>query len=216
MQRPRGETRERIYRFVRERLLAGRPPTVREVQEAAGLRAVESARTHLDRLVADGRLAKEPGIARGYRLPSGAGGMGGDGGELQPTLVPMVGRVQAGGLSAAIEDPGGYVAVTSLPRGVQASDLFALQVTGESMRDVGILDGDVVIVRRGGRPRDGHIVVALVGDDATVKTLHYGKDSRGRRRAELHPENPDFRAIIPARGELEILGRVVEVRRSLV
>ena len=107
MQRPRGETRERIYRFVRERLLAGRPPTVREVQEAAGLRAVESARTHLERLVSDGRLAKDPGIARGYRLPDGP-----DGG-LQPALVPMVGRVQAGGLTAAIEDPDGHVAITS-------------------------------------------------------------------------------------------------------
>jgi len=210
MQRPRGETRERIYRFVRERLLAGRPPTVREVQEAAGLRAVESARTHLERLVSDGRLAKDPGIARGYRLP------GGPDGELQPALVPMVGRVQAGGLTAAIEDPDGHVAVTSPPRGAQTADLFALRVTGESMRDVGILDGDVVIVRRGGRPRDGHIVVAMVGDDATVKTLRYGKDARGRRQAELHPENPDFDTIIPTRGELEIVGRVVEVRRRLV
>jgi len=183
---------------------------VREVQGAAGLRAVESARTHLERLVADGRLAKDPGIARGYRLPDGP-----DGG-LQPALVPIVGRVQAGGLTAAIEDPDGHVAVTSLPRGATtAADLFALRVVGESMRDAGIFDGDVVVVRRGGRPRNGHIVVAMVGDDATVKTLRYGKDARGRRRAELHPENPEFDVLIPARGELEILGRVIEVRRSL-
>ncbi len=215
MQRARGETRERIYRFVRERLLAGRPPTVREVQEAAGLRAVESARTHLERLVADGRLTKEAGVSRGYRLPHGSEG------ELRPVLVPMVGRVQAGGLSAAIEDPDGHVAMTALPRGVVADDLFALRVVGESMRDAGILDGDVVIVRRSGRlssgrPRDGHVVVASVGDDATVKTLRYGKDPRGRRRAELHPENPDFEVIVPARADFRILGRVIEVRRSLV
>jgi len=208
---------------VRERLLAGRPPTVREVQEAAGLRAVESARTHLERLVADGRLAKDPGVARGYRLPGGPSGPDGgmSSGGLQPTLVPMVGRVQAGGLTAAIEDSDGYIAVTAPPPGTHADDLFALRVTGDSMRDAGIFDGDTVVVRRGGRrqdggPRSGQIVVAMVGDDATVKTLRYGKDSRGRRRAELHPENPDFDTIIPARDELEILGRVVEVRRSLV
>jgi repressor LexA len=213
MQRPRGETRERIYRFVRERLLAGRPPTVREVQEAAGLRAVESARTHLERLVADGRLAKDPGVARGYRLPGGIEG------GMQPALVPMVGRVQAGGLTAAIEDPDGHVAVTSPPRGASADDLFALRVSGDSMRDAGIFEGDTVIVRRGGRPRDGHIVVALVGDEATVKTLRHVEKAgakRGRRRVELHPANPDFEPIVPDPDQLEILGRVVEVRRSLV
>ena len=210
MPRPRGETRERIYQFVRERLLAGRPPTVREVQEAAGLRAVESARTHLARLVADGRLEKDPGVARGYRLPGGAGG------GVQPVLVPMVGRVQAGGLTAAIEDPDGHVAVTTPPKGAHAADLFALRVSGDSMRDAGIFDGDTVVVRRGARTRDGHVVVALVGDEATVKTLRTSKDARGRRRVELHPENPDFEPIVPKRDDLQILGRVVEVRRSLV
>jgi repressor LexA len=220
MRRPRGETRERIYRFVRERLLAGLPPTVREVQEAVGLRAVESARTHLERLVTDGRLAKDPGIARGYRLPSGGG--------VVPALVPLVGRVQAGGLTAAIEDPDGHVAVTGAPSGTSSATssgtspgaLFALRVAGDSMRDAGILEGDVVIVRRDARPRDGHVVVAMVGDEATVKTLRRTKDERGRRRVELHPANPDFEPIILDPKEAAILntillGRVVEVRREL-
>ena len=213
MTRPRGETRERIYRFVRERLLAGLPPTVREVQEAVGLRAVESARAHLERLVADGRLSKDPGIARGYRLPSSSG--------LVPALVPLIGRVQAGGLTAAIEDPDGHVAVTgdashSGPGARAVADrLFALRVAGDSMRDAGILEGDVVIVRRDSRPRDGHIVVAMVGDEATIKTLRRTKDRRGRRRVELLPANPDFEPIVLDPRDVEILGRVVEVRREL-
>ncbi len=189
---------------------------MREVQQAAGLRAVESARTHLERLVADGRLAKDPGIARGYRLPGGRHGVA------VPALVPLVGRVQAGGLTAAIEEPDGHVAVTRRSKG---EHLFALRVAGDSMRDAGILDGDVVIVRAStssrdgrsldGRSLDGQIVVALVDDEATVKTLHYTKDRRGRRRVELHPANPDFEPIVPGRGQVQILGQVVEVRREL-
>ena len=66
---PAGETRRRIYEFVRARLLDGTPPTVREVQEAFGFRAVQSAREHLEALVSEGLLSKEPGRARGYRLP---------------------------------------------------------------------------------------------------------------------------------------------------
>lgn len=218
MARPRGETRERIYRFVRERVLAGLPPTVREVQEAMGLRAVESARTHLERLVAEGRLAKDPGIARGYRLPGGAGAA---------VLVPLVGRVQAGGLTAAIEDPDGYVAVGNVG-GAGSDRLFALRVTGDSMRDAGILEDDVVIVRQDARPRDGAVVVALVGDEATVKTLRRtrgggrrggrrrgGRRGGGRGRVELHPANPDFEPIVLDPRDVRILGRVIEVRREL-
>mgnify|MGYP001210284864 CR=1 FL=1 len=213
----RGATREIVYRFVRERLLAGRPPTVREVQEAAGLRAVESARVHLERLVTDGRLAKEPAIARGYRLPEG------DAGAIAPMLVPILGRVHAGGLTAAIEDPDGHVAVTAPSRGTSGETLFALRVVGDSMRDAGILEGDVVVVRRVEPPdgslsdttaRDGDVVVALVGDEATVKTLRIRARNR-RRSIELHPANPAYEPIVPRPGEVEILGRVIEVRRSL-
>ena len=208
-----GETRERIFRFVRERLLAGRPPTVREVQQAAGLRAVESARVHLEHLVAEGRLAKDPGLARGYRLPDTAEG------GLRPALVPLLGRVQAGGLTAAIEEPDGHVAVAGAPAGDAAETLLALRVAGDSMRDAGILDGDVVIVRRDLPARDGDVVVALVGDEATVKTLRLVAERHGRRtrrHVELHPANPAFAPIVPDAAALEIVGRVVEVRRSLV
>jgi repressor LexA len=198
---PPGQTRRQVLKFVRERLLAGRPPTVREVQEAFRFRSVQSAREHLEALVAEGKLVKEGGIARGYRLPPTL--MLGS-----PALVPLLGRVQAGDLTAAIEEPdGGYISVQvpSLDEG-----LFALRVRGESMKGAGILPGDVVVVRRQSAASSGDIVVALVGDDATVKRLR-----RVRGRAELHPANPEFAPIVPAQGELVILGVVIEVRRYL-
>jgi repressor LexA len=198
---PPGQTRRQVLKFVRERLLAGRPPTVREVQEAFRFRSVQSAREHLEALVAEGKLVKEGGVARGYRLPE-TEALG------TPALVPLLGRVQAGDLTAAIEEPdGGYISVQvpSLDEG-----LFALRVRGESMSGAGILPGDVVVVRRQSTASSGDIVVALVGDEATVKRLR-----RVRGRAELHPANPEFAPIVPAHGELVILGVVIEVRRYL-
>ena len=198
---PPGQTRRQVLKFVRERLLAGRPPTVREVQEAFRFRSVQSAREHLEALVAEGKLVKEGGIARGYRLPP------------TPTLgatalVPLLGRVQAGDLTAAIEEPdGGYISVQipSLDEGI-----FALRVRGESMTGAGILPGDVVVVRRQPTAASGEIVVALVGEEATVKRLR-----KVRGRTELHPANPEFAPIVPPPGELAILGVVIEVRRYL-
>ena len=199
---PRGQTRERIFRFVRERLLAGSPPTVREVQEAFDFRSVQSAREHLEQLVREGRLDKEPGKARGYRLPLSPS-------EAQPPVwVPLVGRVQAGALSEAIEVPDGYVPAQV---GRASEDLFALRVRGESMRDAGILPDDVVIVRRQATARSGEIVVALVGDEATVKRLH-----RRGSRLELHPANEAFDPIVlTGDDDVSLLGKVIEVRRSL-
>ena len=205
---PAGETRERIYRFVRERLWAGRPPTVREVQEAFGFRSVQTAREHLERLVSEGRLAKEAGKARGYRLP-GHGGAGKRGARI-PKLVPILGRVAAGPLEFAAEDLEGYVPVATEPQGAAGDELFALYVRGESMRDAGILPGDLVIVRKQPTAGSGEVVVALVGEEATVKTLR-----RRGRRVELHPENPDFTPIEVDPGEVQILGKVLEVRRYL-
>jgi repressor LexA len=195
---PAGETRERVFALVRERILAGRPPTVREVQQAFDFRAVQTAREHLVALVEAGRLTQERGRARGYGLPASFG---------PPTvLVPLLGRVQAGALDTAVEDLEGYVPVQTR----RAAELFGLRVRGESMSGAGILHGDVVIVRRQPVAKSGEIVVALIGDEATVKRLRM----RGRR-VELHPEHPDFDVIVPDPRELTLLGRVIEVRRSL-
>jgi repressor LexA len=193
---PAGQTRERIYRFMRERLLGGRSPTVREVQERFGFKAVQSAREHLERLVEEGRLDKQANQARGYRLP---------GRNIPMAMVPVLGRVPAGPVDLAVEDLEGYVAFDG-----DADDLFGLRVKGDSMRDAGILDGDLAIVRKQSDARSREIVVALVGEEATVKTLR-----RFGRRVELHPANPAYVPIVPHPGELSLLGKVIEIRRTL-
>jgi repressor LexA len=194
----RGQTRSEILKFMRARIVAGESPTVREVQQAFGFRAVESARAHLKRLVAAGELQHLPGLARGYRLPEALG---------TTTLVPLLGQVQAGALTDAIEDPEGYLPVQSSGAG---EDLFALRIEGQSMSGVGILPGDLVVVRQQATAREGDVVVALVGDEATVKTLRF----QGQQ-VVLQPENSAFEPILPEPGAVQILGKVVEVRRYL-
>ena len=214
---PPGKTRQKVYEFMRKRILSNNPPTTREVQQQFGFKAVQSARQHLEALVNAGKLTKLAGKARGYRLPLGPGAAG------PLRLVPLLGRVQAGALSEAIEDPDGYIPLDDRPAN---EELFALTVRGESMLGAGILPGDTVIVRRQVTARDGEIVVAMVGDEATVKRLRLRAG-----RVELHPENEAFQPIIlsdEGRGSGEqnladqnpvnlaqILGRVVEVRRKL-
>ena len=197
---PHGQTRQKIFRFMRQRLRAGLPPTVREVQQAFGFSAVETARSHLDALVAQGLLRKEGGKARGYRLP-------GREAERPLLLIPLLGRVQAGALTTAVEEIEDFVPVDS--RGSK-DDLFALRVRGESMRDAGILPGDIVIVRKQPAAAPGDIVVALVDDEATVKTLRFGAGT-----IELHPANPRFEKIVVEPEALVLLGKVIEVRRLL-
>lgn len=202
---PAGETRELVYRFVCERLFAGEPPTLREVQTEFGFRAVETAREHLQGLVSDGRLAREPGKSRGYRLPEAAGIS-----ALPTRLVPILGRVQAGALTTAVEDLEAWVPVQTRHSG---DDLFALRVRGESMLGAGILPGDIVIVRKDVPAANGDIVVALVDDEATVKRLRRARDGKSGQ-VELLPENPEFSPIVRPASEVLLLGKVIEVRRQ--
>jgi repressor LexA len=192
-----GETRKKVLRLVRERILSGSPPTVREIQESLGFRSVQTARGHLDILVQQGLLSKEPRKSRGYRLPGSSGPLS--------MMVPILGRVQAGALTDAVEDLEGYITVQSrFPR----SQLFALRTKGESMIDAGILPKDILIVRKQPVADPGDIVVAMVDGEATVKIL---KVVEGR--VELHPANPAFHPIVPTEETFSILGKVVEVRR---
>ncbi|MFW5811719.1 MAG: transcriptional repressor LexA [Alkalispirochaetaceae bacterium] len=199
-----GKTRERVYQFVRRRLEAGDPPTVREVQEALGFRSAQSAQEHLEALVEEGALLRSGGRrSRGFRLPEGDAFSTSRG----TTLIPLLGRVQAGAMTTAVENIEGYLRVEAEE---QADTLFGLRVRGESMRDAGILPGDLLIVRSQSSAPAGSIVVALAGEEATVKRLVFVDG-----RAQLHPENPDFEPIIPDSEEFRIIGKVVEVRRSL-
>ncbi len=199
-------TRERIFEFVRRRVLEGLPPTVREVQQAVGFKAVQPANVHLQALIDSGRLIKLPGKARGFALPESPRG-------LQPSvLVPLVGRVQAGVLTTAVEDPEGYIPVESRRATAKSKTemLVALRVRGDSMSGAGIFDGDIVIVQRQPMAQDGDIVVALVEDEATVKRLRIKKNT-----VELVPENDAFQPIAVRPDRVILYGKVIEIRRYL-
>ena len=174
---------------------------MREVQEAFGFRSVQTAREHLEALVKEGRLTKEIGKARSYRLPETTRP------DAPLRLVPLLGRVPAGPTDLASEELEGYIPIQSYR---DAKELFGLRVRGESMIAAGILPGDIVVIRRQPSADSGDIVVALVRDEATVKRLRIINN-----RIELHPENPDFEPIIPDTAELMIIGKVIEVRRYL-
>ena len=208
---PPGQTRERIFRFVRNRLLRGDSPTLREIRDHFGFRAVETVRAHLAALVAEGRLVKESGRSRGYRLPSPEFLPGGH--PARSRSVPLLGAVAAGGFEEAVEHPEGSVPM-EIPYSRDPSDYFALRVRGESMTGAGILPGDTVIVERHTRPVSGQIVVALLENEATVKRLHLGPPG-GPPEIELRPENPDFETLRPPPDSCRILGKVVELRRRI-
>lgn len=195
---PPGETRARLRDFVLGRILGGAPPSVREVQDHFGFRSTATVREHLDALVEAGELEQESGRDRGYRIP----------GAFLPGMVAILGRVHAGALNAALENAEGYVAVSA----ARAQRSFALRVVGESMAGREIHDGDIVLVDRDARIVPGDIVVALVDDEATIKTLR-----KQGRRIVLEAANPAYADIVPDphSAEFRILGRVFEVRRAL-
>ena len=189
----------------------GYPPTVREIGEAVGLASPSTVHAHLANLERAGLLRRDPTKPRALELLAHRR----TGAEPPPDAavhrLPLVGQIAAGGPLLAEENIEDYIAVPEpLTRG---GEEFLLRVKGESMVNAGILDGDTLVVQRTGDARDGEIVVALVGDDAstdeaTVKTFY-----REGSRVRLQPEND---ALEPIYAEhVQILGRVTGVFRRL-
>ena len=187
----------------------GYPPTVREIGQAVGLASPSTVHAHLANLERAGLLRRDPTKPRaielvGHRRP-----------EQQPAepavpRLPLVGQIAAGGPLLAVEDVEDEIPV---PEPVFGAADFVLRVKGESMIGAGILDGDLLVVRRQPDARDGDIVVALAGDDesadeATVKTFY-----REGGRVRLQPENDALEPIYA--DHVQILGKVVGVFRSL-
>ncbi len=191
--------RKRILAYVKKRILEGHSPTIREVQQAFDFAAVESARQHLKALVESGDLHQLSGQARGYSLPHHR--------NFKRRAVPILGSVQAGQLTTALEDPDGFL---ELPLRHSQDDHFLLRVEGESMTNAGIHPGDLLLVRRAAVAQNGAIVVALVEDEATVKRIEITPKS-----IKLKPENPKFATIEISNNSLSLLGVVIEVHRYL-
>lgn len=180
-----------VYNYLKKAMNGSIPPTVREICEATGIRSTSTVHAVLSALEKNGYITRDSKTSRGIRLT----------GTAETSMVPLVGRVTAGQPILAVEEIEGYI---PCPISSERSDgLFALRVQGLSMRDAGILDGDIIIADKDIESRDGDIVVALIGDEATVKRL---VQKRGEK-PYLMPENPDFDPIRP--DYMKILGRVV-------
>ena len=189
----------------------GYPPTVREIGDAVGLASPSTVHAHLANLERSGLLRRDPTKPRAIELTGRQRTAPSPAREERTPVLPLVGRIAAGGPLLAQESIEEEIAVPE-PLGRNAD--FLLRVTGDSMVDVGILDGDIVVVRKQDDARDGEIVVALAGDDeaadeATVKTFHRERDGRIR----LQPENAALEPLYPE--HVRILGRVTGVFRSL-
>ena len=202
----------------------GYPPSMREIGEAVGLTSPSSVKHQLMALERKGYLRRDPNRPRAIEVvhADDSRGVGtwtapdgrrssfpdqGDGEQLPaPSYVPVVGRIAAGGpilAEQSVED------VFPLPRQlVGDGDLFLLKVSGDSMVDAAICDGDWVVVRRQPVAENGEIVAAMIDGDATVKTF-----KRIDGHVWLMPHNPAY-SPIPG-DESTILGRVVSVLRSL-
>jgi repressor LexA len=181
----------------------GYPPTVREIGEAVGLASPSTVHAHLANLERAGLLRRDPTKPRALELSTHRSSA-----AAAAQKLPLVGQIAAGGPLLAEQNIEDEIAVPETLRGD-----FLLRVRGESMIEAGILDGDIVVVRRTQDARNGEIVVALAGDDesadeATVKTFY-----REKGRIRLQPENSALEPIYA--DHVQVLGVVTGVFRSL-
>jgi repressor LexA len=185
----------------------GYPPSVREIGEAVGLSSPSTVHSHLSALVKAGHLRRDPSKPRAIEVI--------DNPKDATTIVrsavrdvPLVGRIAAGSPILAEED---IQEVYPLPTSLVGSEpVFMLEVRGDSMVDAGILDGDMVVVRRQSDANNGDIVAALIdGEEATVKRFNKTEGT-----VTLVAENPSYEPMVFTEG-VEILGRVISVLRSL-
>jgi repressor LexA len=153
----------------------GMPPSVREIATHFHIASPKGVTDHLAALERKGYLRREPGQARNIRL------------TYTPDAIPIVGTVAAGSPITALENRDGSV---DLPNLFGMGELFAVRVKGDSMRDAGILEGDLVVVKKGGRVEQNGIGVAYLDGEATVKRVC--KKAGGY---ELIPENPAYEPI---------------------
>lgn len=190
------ETQRRIYQYLSERVEDGVPPTVREIGAAVGLKSTSSVQANLIALESAGYIERNPMHKRSIRIVN----------RPAPSVnVPLLGTVTAGYPILAVEQIEGYIPYSGRVSGDKT--LFALRVRGESMLNAGILDGDIIIAEKTPTCRNGEIVVALIGDEATVKRFY---KENGHYR--LQPENDAFEPIIT--DEVLILGKVIALYRQ--
>lgn len=210
----RKERQEKILNFMRKEIKEkGYPPTVREICAALNIKSTSTAHKDIEDLVAAGFLVKDPSKPRALMLvPQGNDQK--DKTTLQDTTpvrddivdIPVIGRVAAGTPILAEQNVEEYIPV---PSAFCKGTTYMLRVSGESMINVGIMDGDLILVEQQQDARNGEIVVAMIDgfeSEATVKTFYKEKD-----HIRLQPENDTMSPIIVH--DVKILGKVKGVFR---
>ncbi len=191
---PLNEKQKKVLAYLKERAQDGVPPTVREICTATGIKSTSTIHAYLKVLEQEGYISRQSGLNRAIRVT----------GE-SVARVPLLGCVTAGKPILAIEEVEEYVPYSG--GGHNPDELFALRVFGDSMINAGILDGDIVIVRKTPVAENGDIIVALIEDEATVKRFYKEKN-----HFRLQPENDDYQPIIV--NEVSVLGKVVSLLRD--
>jgi len=179
--RPLTERQAQILELIKQSIVTtGMPPTRAEIAKRLGFRSANAAEDHLKALAKKGQIEILPGTSRGIRLVE-------DISEVEAGL-PVVGKVAAGSPILALEHVDNHINVD--PTMFSPAADFLLRVEGESMKDIGIMDGDLLAVHKTQTARDGQVIVARVEEDVTVKRLE-----RNGSQVILHAENQEFSPI---------------------
>jgi repressor LexA len=185
------------------------PPSIREICKAVNLKSTSSVHGYLQKLGNEGAIMRDSSKTRSIQITDMADSIRNQSDVFLPGRelvdVPILGNIAAGAPMLAVENIQGTFPIPV--EYTKNSDVFMLKVRGDSMIDAGIFDGDFVVVKQQDIAKDGDKVVALIEDEATVKTF-YREDNYYR----LQPENQFMQAII-VRGNLKILGVVIGVIR---
>ena len=193
-----------ILDFIKQEILQrGYPPTVREICEAVHLKSTSSVHSHLETLEKNGYIHRDPTKPRAIEISDEEFNLT----RTEMVNVPIIGTVAAGSPILAAENIEGYfpLPIEQMPS-FSGKNLFILHVKGDSMINMGILDGDEVIVEQTSTASNGEVVVALVDDSATVKRFY-----REKGYYRLQPENDSMEPIFTER--CEILGKVIAMMR---
>lgn len=190
---------QRVLDLIKQKIYEqGYAPSVREICKELNIKSTSTAQMYIDRLTDKGYIGRESGKSRTIIL---LGNEEEAAGSVNNYKVPVLGQVAAGTPILAAENFDGYICF-STEKKYDEKSLFALNVKGESMKEIGIMNGDIVVVERCGYADNGKIVVAMVEDEATVKRFY---KENGRYR--LQPENREMQPIIV--DDVTILGQVV-------
>ena len=203
MKLPLTERQRRIFDYIESQIIEhGHAPTIREIGSRFSITSTNGVRTHLTALIKKGYVKKRQYISRGLELSRPL--------AMQVGRLPLVGRVAAGSPIDAIENIEREMTLdlSFLPKG----ECFALRVNGDSMKNAGIFDGDIVLVKKQAVAQRGEIIVARINNEATVKRYQPEGD-----RIMLLPENDEFKPITVNKrsGEFQIEGKVVGLLRSM-